>query len=470
MKRILSLFLFAACISSSAAQQPAATGGNDIEIRKALCQIRNKDYSGAQKTIDAVLQADPQNLYARRLAPGIIAYQIKKNDRSTQNIAIIQKAISAYASFSRSPGISVKDQESADYEIASLAGLVRDQKDSAALVEIAENTDLSPLARSTAYVALAARYNICVNDLLAQKPRPTPGSIQNAKRCIEKGLEYCNKAIALRSDSESGFSYRASLLISSSKVAAMEGDAARTSSLKSESEIAIRNFKELSSRASAKQAEEDKEIASKSEPQPDIEELASTFAKDLTTYRSEKPLAKLVDALVINYELTSPDMLEGKPEVRPSSVRRIWKQFSPPGEGITAMLPSDVSLSGSRLYTASSDGVIYMISSVPRLSSQGDELTNIAINNLTWGAVLGMRNLMLMGDSPATYEVTLLRKEGLGGYPGKTYAATLDKCSGKDNSVLIVVVTNARNYAIQVIGAAEGDPRTSRFLRSIRFQ
>jgi hypothetical protein len=114
--------------------------------------------------------------------------------------------------------------------------------------------------------------------------------------------------------------------------------------------------------------------------------------------------------------------------------------------------------------------VIYMISSVPRLSAQGDELTNIAVNNLTWGAVLGMRNLMLMGDSPATYEVTLLRKDGLGGYPGKTYAATLDICSGKNSSVLIVVVTNDHNYAIQVIGAAENDPRASRFLKSIRFQ
>ena len=110
-----------------------------------------------------------------------------------------------------------------------------------------------------------------------------------------------------------------------------------------------------------------------------------------------------------------------------------------------------------------------MISSVPRLASQVDELTNIALNNLTWGTVLGMRNLMLRGDSPATYKVKLLRKEGLGGHPGKTYAATLDMCSGQDNSVLIVVVTNSRNYAIQVMGAAEDDPRAIRFLKSIRF-
>src|SRR5215218_7530827 len=129
MKRILTLFLFAVCISSSAAQQPAAAASSDIEIRKALCQIRNKDYLGAQKTIDAVVRAEPQNLYARRLAPGIIGFQIKKNDRSPQNIAIIRRAIAAYASFSKSPGISEKDQEHTDYEIVSLAGSVNDQKD-----------------------------------------------------------------------------------------------------------------------------------------------------------------------------------------------------------------------------------------------------------------------------------------------------------------------------------------------------
>lgn len=467
MKPVLGPLFVAACLTVSTASQ-SEIRNVDPEIRKALCQIRNKDYPGAQKTIDGVLLVDPQNIYARRLVPGIVSYQIRKNDRTPQNITMIRRAIDAFRAFSKG-GVSTDDQERSDYEIASLAGLIDDEKDSPELLSIARNTEFSPLARSQSYISLAARSNTCANDLLSQKPRPTRATIDAAKRCIEKGLEYTEKALSLRPDDESGWSYRASLLINSSKLAVLERDPGRATMLKKESSVAVEKFRELSRRDRERQAEEDAKILT-SESEPDTETLAVEFAKDLERYRSEKPLAKLIDSVLINYELMAPDIPAKKPETSPRSIKREWQLFSPPGEGITAMLPSDASSIGSSSYQASSDDVIYIVTSVPRLSSQVDELTNIALNNLAWGTVLGMRNLMLRGDSPATYEVTLLRNEGLGGYPGKTYSVTLDMCSGKESSVLIVVVTAASNYAIQVIGAAQDDPRAVRFLRSIRFK
>jgi hypothetical protein len=465
MRPVIGSLFVAACLAVSVASQ-AEIRNVDPEIRKALCQIRNKDYTGAQKTIDGVLLSDPQNLYARRLVPGIVSYQIRKNDRSPQNIAMIRRAIDAFRTFSKG-GVSIDDQERSDYEIVSLAGLIDDENDSPELLAIGNNSEFSPLARSQSYISLAARSNTCANDLISQKPRPTRAAIDAAKGCIKKGLEYTETALSLRPDSDSGWSYRASLLSNSSKLAILERDPTRAATLKKESSVAVEKFRELSRRE--RQAEEDAKIPTP-ETKPDTETLAVEFAKDLERYRSEKPLAKLIDSVLTNYQLMAPDIPATKPEISPRSIKREWHLFSPPGEAITAMLPSDASSIGSSSFQASSDGVTYLITSVPRLSSQVDELTNIALNNLTWGTVLGMRNLMLMGDSPATYEVTHLRNEGLGGYPGKTYSVTLDMCSGKESSVLIVVVTTARNYAIQVIGAAQDDPRAVRFLRSIRFK
>src|SRR3954469_7956079 len=127
MKRALTL-LIGICISSVAGQTPISK--SDVEIRTALCQIRNKDYQGAEKTINAVLETEPQNLYARRLAPGIVSYQIRKKDKSPENIARIRKATAAFRSFSKGPDVSKEDQDSADYEVVSLARLIDDGKDS----------------------------------------------------------------------------------------------------------------------------------------------------------------------------------------------------------------------------------------------------------------------------------------------------------------------------------------------------
>src|SRR5262245_27968935 len=86
---LMVVFVYFSCSENLQTKQPDA----DPDIRGIFCQIKNGDYAGAQNNLEKILQKDPQNIYARRLWPGVLAHQIKKDDKSPGNIAQIRKTI-----------------------------------------------------------------------------------------------------------------------------------------------------------------------------------------------------------------------------------------------------------------------------------------------------------------------------------------------------------------------------------------
>ena len=96
MKRYLIFLMAAVCFTLFAGELRAKENVTEQEIRQIICQIDNGNYQGAEADLEKVLQKKPQNVYALRLLPGVLANQIKKGDKSPENIARIRKAIQAY--------------------------------------------------------------------------------------------------------------------------------------------------------------------------------------------------------------------------------------------------------------------------------------------------------------------------------------------------------------------------------------
>src|SRR5438105_7692490 len=96
---LIAILFFTVCSASSETAQSSA----EQEIRVVLCKIKNRDYSDAERGLEKILKKEPQNIYAQRLTPGVFAEQIKKDDKSIENIAQITKTIVAYQQALKNP-------------------------------------------------------------------------------------------------------------------------------------------------------------------------------------------------------------------------------------------------------------------------------------------------------------------------------------------------------------------------------
>lgn len=130
----------------------------------------------------------------------------------------------------------------------------------------ANNADLPSSVRANALVGLATKEYTCANDLTDssdvkktvqsegestfefKKPEGKEGfdeEFAKAKKCVEDGMAYIDKAIELDSESDSAWSYRTSLLVQKSRIAEMDGDSAKKEEFKKASEEAKKKFEEL---------------------------------------------------------------------------------------------------------------------------------------------------------------------------------------------------------------------------------
>lgn len=171
--------------------------------------------------------------------------------------------------------------------------------------ERANNEQILPQNRAEAITSLAAKQNTCANEISdtekTKKPIKRDGKdvfqyvkpenaqdLEKMRGCVSQGNELINKAYSLEPEDvkniksvdpksltdaqlteklalikvfESARSYRASLIIQSSRLAEMDGNEAQAAKLRDEAEAARNEFTELSDASKALQAEIDARIA-----------------------------------------------------------------------------------------------------------------------------------------------------------------------------------------------------------------
>ncbi len=139
----------------------------------------------------------------------------------------------------------------------------------------ATHDKLPAATRANAYISLAAKEYNCANDISdddAVKKTVTEGGEQvfkfskpteeetyaKLKKCVELGSEFIDKALKLNPESDSGWSYRTSLLVQKARIAEMEGDSASKEKFKKESDEAKKQFEVLAEKR--RKAEEEQAL------------------------------------------------------------------------------------------------------------------------------------------------------------------------------------------------------------------
>ena len=107
---------------------------------------------------------------------------------------------------------------------------------------------------------------------------------ETLKKCVADGTGFIDRAIELNGDSDSAWSYRASLFVQSMRVAEMEGNSEKQAEFKKKSEEAKAKFEELAKarreREEREAAEKAKELGGESAGEGDSEEKKSEESSD----------------------------------------------------------------------------------------------------------------------------------------------------------------------------------------------
>jgi hypothetical protein len=144
----------------------------------------------------------------------------------------------------------------------------------------AQNKEYPNKARANAYIALGAKENSCANDISDAEPvkktvekdgasvfeftKPEDEeTFEKFKSCVTKGTDYIDKAVELDKNSESGWSYRTSLIVQQMRLAEMQGENDKKDQLKKEADEAKERFQKLAEERRKK--EEAEEAARKAE-------------------------------------------------------------------------------------------------------------------------------------------------------------------------------------------------------------
>ncbi|MFV0388854.1 MAG: hypothetical protein ACK5NT_08860 [Pyrinomonadaceae bacterium] len=241
------------------------------------------------------LESRSAQLFLARTLHSIYAGNRRDTSKAQEAIAAYQKALPEYqraaveekADLDKNPGNTklqgtyqnTKDALSSIISaVASLyENLQQEDKWLAWEKAAAENADLPNDIRANSYVALAAKDYTCASDITDSddvKKTVTEGGEQvykftkpadeqtfaQLKKCVDEGLGYAKQAVKLDENSDSAWSYMASLLVQAMRVAEMEGNAEQADSLKKQSEESKTKFEKL---AEIKRKKEEAEAAQK---------------------------------------------------------------------------------------------------------------------------------------------------------------------------------------------------------------
>src|SRR5215510_5968359 len=102
------------------AQQQSKTSTSTEQIHSVLCAIDQNNYEAAQKTLEQLLASDPKNSNYQKALLGIQMRQVKRDDHSAQNVALINKTIEGYNQALRNLQLTADEKRSADKSVGFL--------------------------------------------------------------------------------------------------------------------------------------------------------------------------------------------------------------------------------------------------------------------------------------------------------------------------------------------------------------
>lgn len=486
MKKLLILLIFVfVCgsffeVRTDAKISSGKETSTEKELRGVLCDIENKNFTNAQKTLEKILQKEPNNIFAQRLLPGVLAKQIKENDKSPVNTAKIKIAIETFEIASMNPEVSI-EQSLINNFIISLIQMLNDEQIESEFLKRSENKNQNPQIRSKYYTALAARKHVCANNIsesvkkvanvngqeiyVFSKPQKAE-DFEKLKNCTEKGLEFIEKAIELNAESDTTWSYKGSLLIQKMRIAEMEGKTAEKENLKIETDSVIKKFRTLS----------DKRFQDSDKPTEYVEKKTpvNELIEELKVYRIEKPVSELITEIYIPSEmnLIAPidDSTEKNVEDLKQNQKSKWKILSPEKDEFSAELPENVedflSSDGITTYTAKDGKLDFMILSQPKPSAQIPSFNDAVLNTMARSIVIPTANLSFAANQIGNFEAKLVRKENFKGFPARFYSYENNSCSGKTEGIILLLIGKTRNFGIKIDGANEKSPQVQQFLKS----
>jgi hypothetical protein len=493
---LISVFVLSGCVNGQTLKSSSMPSDSltEKEIRGVLCDIENRNYANAQIALEKILRKEPQNIYAQRLLPGVLAEQINVEQKSAENADKIKKVIEAFEMLLKRADVSQTDKSYINDFIVSLIEKLDDKQKTAELLSRAENQTQNQEIRSKYYVALAAQAYSCANQITESVKKiskqngkeiyvfskPTkPEDFARLKECAAKGTEFIDKAINLNSKSENGWSYKASLLIQKVRIAEMEGNKEEKERLKKDYESAREKFLAVTD-------ERIKNNNQSPEDAPQEKTNVLELAEELTVYKVERPVSELVKEVYIPVNKTLVELVSPEDDASPKSEEILknsdseskeinrkqkaeWKTFSPPEEEFSVELPDNVvaNSSGNTVtYTAGAEGLDFMILSQTKPAMQQASFNDAVLNTLARSVVIPTGNLSMMGNGSGSFEAHLVSKENFNGQPARFYAYTNTSCSGKKEGVVILLIGKTKNFGIRLDGANERDPRFQRFLKS----
>ena len=465
-------------------------------IRAALCDMDKRDYGTAQKKLEQILQSDPKNIYAQKLLASALASETKIGQESTENATVARKAIEAYQRVLNNPQVSAEEKAQIDRYMLSLYRRISADEQRKEIERRVGDITRTPKDRSALYAVLASQSWDCAYRITSKQTMPEKTEIEKARKCVASGLDYANQAIAIDSENESAWSYKANLLKEAATLAGYANNQTLKASYQQQADEADKRATEVSAKL---RAEEDKESARQDEERKKNEsftpEDVEKVSKELVEYKAETSLDEAVKRAFMPFEIELTTLVapvpipQEKTERTETSVspppekgcfreadgtaqvqeKRDWKTFAPSSEDIIVDLPDNVCARGTG-YIAASEGVMYRMVSIPRRPDTRDPFTVDAVLNTTARTFMGtfLSGPWLGNGLGNSFELKLLRKEDFNGQPRKVYAYALISCSQRKDGVLIVQASKAHYYTIDISGANESDARVQRFLTSIK--
>ena len=277
---ILSSVILSLALASVALAQTNAEAAN-AELTEGARLYRDGDFAAAEQHFRRALGLDPTQKNAPLFIARAIQQQYKPGDAAPENVATGERAVAAYRDIlERDP----QNEDAFKAIVFIYNQMKRDDKVLETLTERANDSAAPDAQRAQAFVILASRQWQCSYNITERRESRTrdtksgrvryrmpadAGDFARARQCADEGLRLVEQAVALDPNGRSAWSYKANLLREESKLAEMEGDAARKEDYERQYEEAFDAQKRVGAEAERKERERQKSSAPEATPSPE---------------------------------------------------------------------------------------------------------------------------------------------------------------------------------------------------------
>lgn len=251
------------------------------ELNEGARAYKDGRFADAEQHFRRALELDPSQKNAPLFIARAVHQQYKPGLNTPENVAMGERAIGEYQEIlNRDP----QNEDAYKATVFLYGQMKRDDKVVEMLTARANDSLVSDADRAQAFVILASKQLQCSYDVTERREnrkRDTKsgrvsyrmpadaGDFERARQCADEGLRLVEEAVSLDPNSPSVWSYKGNLLREASKLAEMEGDAARKTDYEKQYEEAFDAQKRTTAEAQKKERAGQKVSAPDAKPEPD---------------------------------------------------------------------------------------------------------------------------------------------------------------------------------------------------------